>query len=121
MNEQPSELVGDLCAFAFMCGVAFFSIKAYFEALSNQSAGNMSDLFKLGYIESEQPHVHNNVYNISNNIVNKNLSKLQLECIDTLVAIGYGKRAARKMVLDYFAHNSASSVQEFITQVMNKS
>lgn len=122
MNQQPSEAVGAAWAFLFVFGIFFFALKTYFEKVHHHTPMSI-DLFTIGYIESDiTPAPVNNVYNISHNIVNsKNLTKLHLECIDTLIAIGYSKRVARKMVIDYFQNNTASSVQEFIAGVMNQS
>lgn len=116
MNPQPSETVGAIWAFIFIVGVAFFAMKKFIECSTQQQCHNM-DLFTIGYVEESSPSVTTNTTNIYNN-TSTQLSKLQLECIDTLIAIGYKKSIARKMVLDYFKNNTPSSVQEFIAQIM---
>ncbi|NDD84720.1 hypothetical protein EBZ38_10695 [bacterium] len=119
MNPQPSETVGQVWALIFVFGIAVFAIKAFFEAdVHKQSL----DLFTLGYIEDNHTSIINNTtttnfYESSND--NK-ITKLQLDCIDTLIAIGYKKRVARKMVMDYFKNNTATSVQEFISDILKK-
>lgn len=125
MNPQPSEAVGSIWAFIFILGVAFFAVKTYAEC-QGQCARKNLDMFTLGYIEeSQQPQpvviTNNDHTQNTTNIVHQTstkLSKLQLECIDTLIAIGYKKTIARKMVLEYFKNNEPSSVQEFIANIM---
>jgi Holliday junction resolvasome RuvABC DNA-binding subunit len=85
-----------------------------------------SDLFTLGYVEnnhiSPAPVVHNttNVTNVNKVTKNNTITKLQLDCIDTLVALGYKKMVARKMVLDYFKVRTAKNVQEFLSDILKK-
>jgi hypothetical protein len=119
MNPQPSETVGQLWALIFVFGVAIFAIKAFFEAGTHKQ---QFDLFTLGYIEDNNPSIINNTTttNFYESQKDNKISKLQLDCIDTLIAIGYKKGVARKMVLDYFKNNTATSVQEFISDVLKK-
>ena len=119
MNPQPSETVGQVWALIFVFGIAVFAIKAFFEADVHKQP---LDLFTLGYIEDNGPSVINNTTtnNFYESPKDNKITKLQLDCIDTLIAIGYKKRVARKMVLDYFKNNTATSVQEFISDVLKK-
>lgn len=119
MNPQPSETVGAVWAIIFVLGIAFFTLKAFLEGDKHIVP---SDLFTLGYIETDGPSIINNNHttNFYESPKNNIITKLQLDCIDTLVAIGYKKRIARKMTLDYFKNNTASSVQEFISNVLKK-
>jgi len=128
MNPQPSETVGAVWAMIFVFGIAFFALKAFLEGAKHTMP---SDLFTLGYVETNAlpAPIHNttNNYKSTSKVTNVNkvtknntITKLQLDCIDTLVAIGYKKMAARKMVLDYFKNNTANSVQEFISDILKQ-
>jgi len=128
MNPQPSETVGAVWAMIFVFGIAFFALKAFLEGTKHTMP---SDLFTLGYVETNAlpAPIHNttNNYKSTSKVTNVNkvtknntITKLQLDCIDTLVAIGYKKMAARKMVLDYFKNNTANSVQEFISDILKQ-
>ena len=129
MNPQPSESVGAVWAIIFVLGIAFFALKAFLEGAKCTMP---SDLFTIGYIDNNNipiPAIHNTTNNYKStskvthvNKVTQNhtVTKLQLDCIDTLVAIGYKKMAARKMVLDYFKNNTANSVQEFISDILKQ-
>lgn len=125
MNPQPSESVGAIWAIIFVFGIAFFALKAFLEGAKHTMP---SDLFTLGYIENNTPtpaiyNTTNNTHNVHktiNTIKNNTITKLQLDCIDTLVAVGYKKTIARKMVIDYFKNNTANSVHEFISDIMKK-
>lgn len=109
MNTQPPESVGSLAAILFIAMIAFFAIKSYVE----NTTTSVSDLFTIGYIESPSPNITNIVCQQTNDID----AKLYLDCVDTLVAVGYKKSAAKKLVTEYFKKNTASSVQEFISKV----
>lgn len=117
MNQQPSETVGQVWALIFVFGIAIFAIKAFLEAGTQKQE---FDLFTLGYIEDNGPSIIHNTTttNFYESPKDNKITKLQLDCIDTLVAVGYKKRVARKMVLDYFKNNTPSSVQEFISDVL---
>ena len=132
MNQQPSEAVGQIWALIFVFGVAVFAIKAFLEAGTKKQE---FDLFTIGYIENNNTptpitHSTTNNYKSTNNTTNvykaakipKNnkITKLQLDCIDTLIAVGYKKMVARKMVLDYFKNHTPASVQQFISDVLKK-
>ena len=119
MNPQPPETAGAVWAIIFVLGIAFFALKAFLEGEKHTMP---SDLFTLGYIESDTPSIINNssTTNFYESPKNNAPTKLQLDCIDTLIAIGYKKRIARKMTLDYFKNNTASSVQDFIASVLKK-
>jgi hypothetical protein len=119
MNPQPSETAGAVWAIIFVFGIAFFALKAFLEGEKHTIP---SDLFTIGYIESNAPSIINNSHttNFYENPKNKANTKLQLDCIDTLIAIGYKKSVARKMTLDYFKNNTPSNVQEFISDILKK-
>jgi hypothetical protein len=119
MNPQPSETAGAVWAVIFVLGIAFFTLKAFLEGDKHTMP---SDLFTLGYIETDGPSIINNSHttNVYEGAKKNSNTKLQLDCIDTLIAIGYKKRVARKMTLDYFKHNSPSSVQEFISDILKQ-
>jgi|LakMenE01Jun11ns_1017448.scaffolds.fasta_scaffold9959405_15 hypothetical protein len=125
MNPQPSETAGAVWAIIFVLGIAFFALKAFLEGEKHTVP---NDLFTLGYIENNTPtptiynttNNTNNVHKTINTTKNNTITKLQLDCIDTLVAVGYKKTIARKMVLDYFKNNTAKSVHEFISDIMKK-
>jgi hypothetical protein len=130
MNPQPSETAGAVWAIIFVFGIAFFALKAFLEG---EKRTVPSDLFTIGYVEnnhtSPAPVVNNttNNYESTNNVTNVNkvtknntITKLQLDCIDTLVALGYKKMVARKMVLDYFKVRTAKNVQEFLSDILKK-
>jgi hypothetical protein len=119
MNPQPSETAGAIWAVIFVLGIAFFALKTFLEG---DKATVPSDLFTLGYVETNAPSIINNSHttNFYESPKTKANTKLQLDCIDTLIAIGYKKRIARKMTLDYFKNNNPSSVQEFISDILKK-
>jgi len=126
MNPQPSETAGAVWAIIFVFGIAFFALKAFLEGEKHTMP---SDLFTLGYIEnnhtSPTPIINNttnatNVTNVNKVTKNNTTTKLQLDCIDTLVALGYKKMVARKMVLDYFKVRTAKNVQEFLSDILKK-
>lgn len=108
MNTQPPESVGSLAAILFVGMIVFFTVKSYIE----NTTTTINDLFTIGYVESPTPNITNIVCQ-TNDID----AKLYLDCVDTLVAIGYKKSAAKKLVTEYFKKNTASSVQEFISKV----
>jgi Holliday junction resolvasome RuvABC DNA-binding subunit len=132
MNQQPSESAGAVWAFIFVLGIAIFAIKAFLEGHKNTMP---SDLFTLGYIENKYvptPIMHSttNNYKSTNKVTNVNktvqktqnnkITQLQLDCIDTLTAVGYKKMIARKMVLDYFKEHNPVSVQDFISRIFKQ-
>lgn len=131
MNPQPSETAGAVWAIIFVLGIAFFALKAFLEGEKHTIP---SDLFTLGYIENNTPTpaIHNttnnyksthkvtNVQKATKTPKNNTTTQLQLDCIDTLVAVGYKRMVARKMVLDYFKDHTAVSVYEFIANVLKK-
>ena len=123
MNPQPDPITGDLVALLVMCGIAFYTWKAY----SEKKAIHLSDLFTIGYVESnpvvvqEVHHVHNNNVHTVQTVKASSFEDQQLyiDCIDTLVAIGYKKREARAKAKKIFSSpNPPTTVQEFLQRVM---
>lgn len=125
MNPQPSPITGDLVALLVMCGVAFYAWKAY----SEKKAMQISDLFTIGYIESDPivvqdvKHIHNNTHHthINHNLKTSSFEDQQLyiDCIDTLVAVGYKKKEARAKAKQIFSSaNPPTTVQEFLQRAM---
>jgi|LakMenE18May11ns_1017448.scaffolds.fasta_scaffold9110858_2 hypothetical protein len=110
MNTQPPEYVGSIAAILFVLMVTFFTFKSYIE----NTTTSVNDLFTIGYIEDNQSQ---NITNILYQQPNEIDAKLYLDCVDTLVAVGYKKSAAKKLVTEYFKKNTASNVQEFISKV----
>jgi hypothetical protein len=116
MNPQPDTSVGTTFAIAFVALVAYHFIKTY-------RAGNftpLSDMVNIGYVESPPPcsPVIINQTIPQQDQPNNNLESQQLyiDCIDTLVSIGFKKREARNKVKRIFANNPhISTVQEFLT------
>lgn len=123
MNPQPDPIAGDLVAFIIFCGVAFYTWKAYSEKRSIY----VNDLFTIGYIESnpvvvqEVHHVHNNNVHTVQTVKASSFEDQQLyiDCIDTLVAVGYKKKEARAKAKKIFSSpNPPTTVQEFLQRVM---
>lgn len=111
MTTQPPEYVGTIAALMFAGMVVFFTIKSYIE----NTTITTNDLFTIGYIEESQNQNITNIVCQANTPID---TKLHLDCIDTLVAVGYKKSIAKKMVIEYFKYNTASTVQEFISKVL---
>lgn len=116
MNEQPNPIIGNLVAIAFVCGVVYHTLKAF----KNNKPIVMNDLFTLGYVEENHtPIIVKTPPVIVNNVVTKQSSfedqKLFMDCVDTLVAIGYKRREAKSRAKKIFSSdNPPSTVQAFL-------
>jgi hypothetical protein len=116
MNPQPDSSVGTLCAIAFMALVAFHFIKTF-------RAGNytpFSDMVNIGYVESPPPCspviINQAVQQQAQPANNFESQQLYIDCVDTLVSIGFKKREARNKTKRVFMSNpNISTVQEFLT------
>ena len=117
MNKQPEVWIGNLFAFIFVVMVIFNTIKAY---RNPNSVNKFNDAFTIGYIY-DRPLV--NVKSVSKPIVKPKtvqsakpqLTQLQIDCIDALVALGMKKTQAKQKANEVFQHHSFDSVQEFLS------
>ena len=113
MNPQPDSSVGTTFAIAFTALVAYHFVKTY-------KAGNftpLSDMVNIGYVESAPQCAPVIINQIAQQPVN-NLESQQLyiDCIDTLVSLGFKKREAKSKTKRIFTSNpDISTVQEFLT------
>jgi hypothetical protein len=116
MNPQPDSSVGSMCAMAFVALVAYHFIKTY-------KAGNftpISDMVNIGYVESAPPCspviINQTVQQQAQPVNNFESQQLYIDCVDTLVSIGFKKREARNKAKRVFMSNpNISTVQEFLT------
>ena len=119
MNPQPSADVAQACAtIAFLIG-AFYAFIAYNNVMSGSMPAPNYDSFTLGTIEASPSQVVVIEKQKTNTFESQ---QLYIDCIDTLVAIGYKKSEAKKRAKAIFSkHNpTPTSVQEFLNIVMKK-
>ena len=119
VNPQPSPEIGQICAtIAFIIG-GLYAFIAYKNIMSGSMPVPNYDLVNLGIIEDGPTPVV---------VIDKpetnafESQQLYLDCIDTLVAIGYKKSEAKKRAKAIFSkHKPApTSVQEFLSIIMKK-
>lgn len=125
MNEQPAVWIGNLFAFIFVVMVIFNTIKAYNDPTVTNK---LSDNFTIGYIyDSPSITEHNHVVNVKA-IKTKTvkppkpqLTQLQIDCIDSLVALGMKKTQAKQKANEIFQNHSFNNIQEFLNLALSKS
>ncbi len=119
MNPQPSQEIAQVFAtIAFLIG-AFYAFMAYNNVMSGSMSAPNYDLFTLGAIEDSP----NQVVVVETAKTNSFESQqLYIDCIDTLVAIGYKKTEAKKRAKAIFSKHkpTPTNVQEFLNIVMQK-
>jgi hypothetical protein len=119
MNPQPSQEIAQVfAAIAFLIG-AFYAFITYNNVMSGSMPSPNYDLFTLGAIEDSP----NQVVVIEKTKTNSFESQqLYIDCIDTLVAIGYKKSEAKERARAIFSKHepTPTCVQEFLNIVMQK-
>ncbi len=129
MNEQPALWIGNLFAFIFVAMVIFNTIKAYHDpSVTNK----LNDAFTIGYIYDRPSfRTYNRMVNVkpvkdsikatvvkptkSTKTTKPQLTQLQIDCIDALVALGMKKTQAKQRANEVFQHYSFDSIQEFLS------
>jgi hypothetical protein len=135
MNQQPDAIVGNIGAFIFILALIFFIVKGY---NNPNNCIKLTDQFTIGYIQDREPIRYRQVKVKSinpNKLVNEKakntkqsnskpakiqLTPLQIDCIDTLVAIGFKKGEAKLKVKDIFENNPIQDIQEFLNIALQK-
>jgi hypothetical protein len=117
MNPQPSQDIVNIFATVAIILGAFYAYVAYGDIMSGIIQPPNYDLFQLGTIEENTQVVV--MQDKSNSFESQ---QLYLDCIDTLIAVGYKKSEAKKRAKAIFSkHNpQPASVQEFLNIVMKK-
>jgi hypothetical protein len=122
MNEQPALWIGNLFAFIFVAMIIFNTIKAYRDP---NSVNKFNDAFTIGYIY-DRPLV--NVKSVSKPIVKPKtvksakpqLTQLQIDCTDALVALGMKKTQAKQKANEVFQNHSFDNIQDFLSIALKK-
>jgi len=125
MNPQPDPSVGVSVAFLLMVIMAFFVGQSFAETKKRGSTNTNYDLFTLGYYEQptqSQPTIIVNQQPSDNGIVNFESQQLYLDCIDTMVSLGYKKTLAKKRAKIIFSTHKPqpSTVQEFLNIALSR-
>jgi hypothetical protein len=123
MNPQPDPSVGVYVAFLVIIVMAFFVGQSYAETKKNGHANTNYDLFTLGYYEQPSaPTVIVNQQPSDGGIANFESQQLYLDCIDTMVSLGYKRTIAKKRAKIIFSTHKPqpSTVQEFLNIVLSR-
>jgi hypothetical protein len=123
MNPQPDPSVGVFVAFLVMIIMAFFVGQSYAETKKSGHTNTNYDLFTLGYYEQPSaPTVIVNQQPSDSGIANFESQQLYLDCIDTMVSLGYKKTIAKKRAKIIFSTHKPqpSTVQEFLNIVLSR-
>lgn len=115
MNPQPDPIIGHLFAGIVLFLIVFFAVKSYLE---NQNKPFSCDLFTIGYMENAQNTVIVNQMPINN----FESQQLYIDCIDTLIALGYKKSEAKKRAKHIFQTKNPQpqTVQEFLDIILKR-
>lgn len=121
MNPQPDPSVGFACAVIFMIMTAFFVGKSYAQAKNAPTQNSNYDLFTLGYYEQPNTLCPTVIVNQGSDN-NFESQQLYVDCIDTMVALGYKKSVATKRAKLIFSTHKPqpSTVQEFLNIILSK-
>jgi len=123
MNPQPDPSVGVYVAFLVMVIMAFFVGQSFADTKKRGSTNTNYDLFTLGYYEQpSSPTVIVNQQSNDNGIANFESQQLYLDCVDTMVSLGYKKTLAKKRAKLIFSTHKPqpSTVQEFLNIVLSR-
>lgn len=124
MNEQPALWIGNLFAFIFVAMVIFNTIKAYRDP---NSVNKFNDAFTIGYIyDRPSCRTFNHMVNVKSvskptvkpktvKSAKPQLTQLQIDCIDALVALGMKKTQAKQKANEVFQNHSFDNIQDFLS------
>lgn len=116
MNEQPSPAFANIFLVIMGLIAAFFAVKAYLEN-HTISLDNL-DKFTLGYVEDSSNKI---IVQVPKTVDSFESKQLFLDCIDTLIAVGFKKKEAKNKAKAIFRTHNPSSIQEFLNIALKRS
>ena len=117
MNPQPSPVFGQIVSllFAALCVYLFL-------ARPKNSSPSFCDRLDIGYYDDPSLQVQV-VNNISQPPAKKNTLNIPFynDCVETLVALGFKKRAATSLTKTILRDNDVTNIQDFLQIALRKS
>lgn len=116
MNPQPSSSESLFYTILFLFIVICYAIKEI-ERLNKGGKSINYDLFPIAKIDSQPINIYTSQPSNTRQKKEKELTQLQKDCIDTLVALGANKRESRKKTLEIFKSNDIKNINDFLKAI----
>lgn len=115
MNPQPNPIVGNLLAFVLFLVFCYYCYKAFNDG--NPIYLKDIDLINIGYLQDSKTSTQVlNIMPAATPVNNFESQQLYIDCIETMVALGFKKSEAKRKAKFIFStiNPQPSSVQEFL-------